>query len=74
MIRIIYFKNIGFQLGAFDGVQHTTEKTTNDNKEDDGQYRKRRSVVLIGKVESNYPVDCVIYIFFCFRLIILKIK
>lgn len=72
MSKTIWYKKIGFQFGDLDGVQHTSEKSTNDNGEDDGQIRKRRTVILIGKAESNYPIDCVMYVFFCFRLIIGK--
>lgn len=72
MSKTIWYKKIGFQFGDFDGVQHNSEKLTKDDGENDGILRKRRSVILIGKVESNYPIDCVMYVFFCFRLIIGK--
>lgn len=55
----------GLQIGCIDGVQHTSSKIGSD-----GITRNRRSVVLIGKAESNYPKKCKMYIFFCFRIII----
>lgn len=65
MSKTKWIGKYGFQVGAIDGVQHTSHKIDGD-----GILRKRRSVVLIGKAESNYPVNCKMYIFFCFRLLI----
>ena len=65
MSKTIWIKSIGFQFGAIDGVAHTSIKI-----EKDGIIRNRRSVVLVGKAESNYPINCYMYIFFCFRILI----
>lgn len=66
-MKTFWMKRLGISFGDFDGVQHTSEKT-----EDDGILRKRRSVVLVGKVESNYPVCSFMYVFFFFRIWIVK--
>ena len=62
-----WFGRYGLQFGAIDGIQHTSIKV-----EDEKIERKRRSVVLVGKVESDYPFNSVLFVFFCFRFVIKK--
>lgn len=66
-MKTIFIKNIGFGLGAIDGVRLTnTQVRTNKLTV------TRVSKTLVGSATSTFPTKTKMYVFFCLRLIIIQ--